>query len=74
MNLESLKSPAGFLKLMLGDLPDEAVFREYEAWWEAEGKEISASVDRAGTPGSGCSTFSGSGSMKSSIHLPIGRC
>ena len=50
MDFEILKSPAGFLKRMLVDLPDEARFQEYEAWWEAEGKEISASVDRAGTP------------------------
>ncbi len=50
MDYESLKSPTGFLKLMLRDLPDQAAYREYETWWEAEGKEISASVDRAGTP------------------------
>jgi alkylation response protein AidB-like acyl-CoA dehydrogenase len=50
MDFGNLKSPTGFLKLMLGDLPDEAAFREYEAWWEAEGKEISTSVDRQGTP------------------------
>ena len=35
---------------MIGDLPDEMAFREYETWWETEGKEISSSVDRAGTP------------------------
>lgn len=50
MDYECLKSPTGFLKQMLGELPDEAAFREYESWWEAEGKEISASVDREGTP------------------------
>jgi hypothetical protein len=50
MDYESFKSPTGFLKLMLGDLPDEVALRKYETWWEAEGKEISASVDREGTP------------------------
>jgi acyl-CoA dehydrogenase len=50
MDTESLKSPSGFLKLMLGDLPDEPAFRDYETWWETEGKAISTSVDRAGTP------------------------
>jgi alkylation response protein AidB-like acyl-CoA dehydrogenase len=50
MDYEILKSPTGFLKLLLGDLPDEAALREYESWWETEGKGISASVDRAGTP------------------------
>jgi alkylation response protein AidB-like acyl-CoA dehydrogenase len=50
MDHESFKSPGGFLKLMLGDLPDEAAFRDYESWWEAEGKDISAAVDREGTP------------------------
>ena len=50
MDAEFLKSPTGFLKLMLGELPDEAALRDYEAWWELEGKEISANVDRHGTP------------------------
>jgi alkylation response protein AidB-like acyl-CoA dehydrogenase len=50
MDRETLKSPTTFLKSMLGSLPNEAALREYEAWWEAEGKEISATVDREGTP------------------------
>ncbi len=47
---EILKSPTAFLKFMLGDLADETPLQEYEAWWEAEGREISATVDREGTP------------------------
>jgi alkylation response protein AidB-like acyl-CoA dehydrogenase len=35
---------------MLGALPHERVLREYERWWEAEGKQISDATDRAGTP------------------------
>ncbi len=50
MDRQTLKSPTSFLKCMLGDLLDEAALREYEAWWEAEGKEISTLVDREGTP------------------------
>ena len=50
MDLESLKSPTGFVKLMLGELPDEAAFLDYESWWETEGKAISNSIDQAGTP------------------------
>ena len=50
MDPESLKSPTAFLKNMLGKLPDEAAFLDYETWWETEGKAISASIDQAGTP------------------------
>lgn len=50
MNYDILKSPTAFLKFMLGNLPDEASLQEYEAWWEAEGKGISATIDREGTP------------------------
>lgn len=50
MDADTLTSATRFLKLMLGELPDEAALREYEAWWEAEGREISATVDRHGTP------------------------
>ena len=50
MEYGRFKSPTGFLKLILGELSDEAVLWKYEAWWEAEGKEISASADRQGTP------------------------
>lgn len=50
MDHETLKSPTGFLRGLLRDLPDEAALRDYEAWWEAEGKDISAVVDREGTP------------------------
>jgi len=49
MNLESLSSPNTFL----GPLIDDAIaptLHEYESWWLAEGMQISAAVDRAGTP------------------------
>jgi len=50
MELETLRSPVDFLRHMLGALPHERVLREYERWWEAEGKQISDATDRAGTP------------------------
>lgn len=50
MELATLKSPSAFLKFYLGDLPLDPTLREYEKWWEAEGKAISATVDRGGTP------------------------
>ncbi|MCC6616347.1 MAG: acyl-CoA dehydrogenase family protein [Anaerolineae bacterium] len=44
-------SPAGFLQHMLGDaLPHDLPLDAYESWWETEGRAISGTVDRAGTP------------------------
>jgi len=42
--------PVSFLECMLPDLPVAHALREYETWWEKEGKGISESTDRAGTP------------------------
>ncbi|MCL5744325.1 MAG: acyl-CoA dehydrogenase family protein, partial [Acidobacteria bacterium] len=50
MSFDVLHSPVRFLGSMLPALPLEPVLREYEAWWEAEGKRISDATDRAGTP------------------------
>ncbi|MGD0362079.1 MAG: acyl-CoA dehydrogenase family protein [Bryobacteraceae bacterium] len=50
MEIEILRSPVNFLRHMLGALPHERALREYEAWWESEGKQISDATDRAGTP------------------------
>ncbi len=50
MNFKMLHSPVNFLQQMVGDVPHLDVLKEYEAWWEAEGKSISAMVDRNGTP------------------------
>jgi acyl-CoA dehydrogenase len=50
MSWERLSSPVAFLKQMLGALPCENVLREYEAFWETEGKPISETIDRSGTP------------------------
>ncbi len=49
MDLESLSSPITFLGSMVDD-ETLAALREYESWWFREGKQISAAVDRAGTP------------------------
>ncbi|HVN06904.1 MAG TPA: acyl-CoA dehydrogenase family protein [Bryobacteraceae bacterium] len=50
MDVDILRSPVRFLKHMLGALPHERDLREYEAWWESEGRHISDATDRAGTP------------------------
>jgi len=50
MDLEVVASPTAFLKRMLPDLPIAEDLQVYQAWWEAEGKDISAFIDRQGTP------------------------
>jgi len=49
MNFEILRSPLLFLQAGLSDLPQPDWLREYESWWEREGKGISDAVDRGGT-------------------------
>jgi hypothetical protein len=48
--MEALPSPTRFLQAMGVPLPIRAELEELEAWWEAEGKAISAMIDRMGTP------------------------
>jgi alkylation response protein AidB-like acyl-CoA dehydrogenase len=50
MNFKTLHSPVSFLKERLGTISCESTLREYESWWEREGKGVSEAVDRAGTP------------------------
>lgn len=50
MNLEVLRSPLTFLRHMLGEIPHQELFRNYEKWWEQQGKSISFMLDRLGTP------------------------
>jgi alkylation response protein AidB-like acyl-CoA dehydrogenase len=50
MTFDSLRSPAIFLRQMLGQASNEQTLQEYETWWEKAGQKISHSVDRAGTP------------------------
>ena len=50
MEIDVLRSPVNFLQHMLGALPHEDALRDYESWWEAEGRAISDATDRAGTP------------------------
>jgi len=50
MAFDLLRSPLTFLQQMLGDIPHADALRPYEAWWEGEGKAISAATDRARTP------------------------
>jgi|GEM_PF-6665568 len=48
--MEALPSPTRFLQAMGVPLPIRAELEELEAWWEAEGKDISTMIDRMGTP------------------------
>lgn len=50
MDLRILDSPRLFLQDRLGALPQDAALEDYERQWEASGRELSAAVDRAGTP------------------------
>ena len=45
-----VQSPCASLRHMQGKLEHETALNDYEAWWEREGKDISAAHDRAGTP------------------------
>jgi acyl-CoA dehydrogenase len=48
MDFDVVRTPSGFLRFMLGDGVYDG--RDYEAWWESDGKSISERVDAAGTP------------------------
>src|SRR5215471_463006 len=50
MNLETIRSPLLFIESFVADEDKLRVLREYESWWYAEGRFVSDSVDRAGTP------------------------
>src|SRR5713101_4925865 len=50
MEFHVLRSPSAFLREMVGPTAYDPVLREYESWWEREGRAISDAVDRAGTP------------------------
>jgi alkylation response protein AidB-like acyl-CoA dehydrogenase len=49
MSFDVLHSPVQFLQ-QVGICANQDWLREYEAWFEREGQEISDAVDRAGTP------------------------
>jgi acyl-CoA dehydrogenase len=50
MDLDALRSPLKFLGQALNTVPYRDVLLSDGAWWEDQGKPISDSVDRAGTP------------------------
>ncbi|MCS5591110.1 MAG: acyl-CoA dehydrogenase family protein [Gammaproteobacteria bacterium] len=50
MNFDILQSPLDFLQQEMGDVVHEETLRSYEIFWQQEGRVISQSVDRAGTP------------------------
>ncbi|MFV1984027.1 MAG: acyl-CoA dehydrogenase family protein [Thiohalomonadales bacterium] len=43
-------SPLDFIGDNLGEIPDASTLAAYQHWWTTQGKNISESVDRAGTP------------------------
>lgn len=47
---EEFLNPLSFLRRFVGEAARQTALEEYQAWWENEGKSISATVDRAGTP------------------------
>ena len=50
MNMERLRSPTALLQEVHPQFPHQDALREYESWWEREGKAISEATDRARTP------------------------
>lgn len=50
MDFETIRSPLRFIESFVADEEQLTVLREYESWWYGEGRFISDSVDRAGTP------------------------
>ncbi|MFQ3610087.1 MAG: acyl-CoA dehydrogenase family protein [Fimbriimonadales bacterium] len=45
-----MNTPTQFLKANLASLPNAECLHQYEQWWETEGRALSETVDRAGTP------------------------
>src|SRR5690349_21315450 len=50
MDLGSVRSPCSFLTEMIGRTAYDQALRDWDSYWEKEGRAISAAVDRAGTP------------------------
>lgn len=50
MHFDFVRSPYALLQDMVGSTPYDGVLKEYQAWWEQEGRAISDAVDRAQTP------------------------
>lgn len=50
MDWEWALSPCGAMGRLQGRFEQDDALREYEAWWEREGRAISFAHDRAGTP------------------------
>jgi acyl-CoA dehydrogenase len=48
--LNVLQSPLGFLQNRLGELRQRGVLEAEEIWWRSEGRTISETIDRGGTP------------------------
>src|SRR6516164_11350730 len=48
--LDTLRSPLSFLQSRLPDIEHLDTLEAEQRWWKVEGRAISASIDRAGTP------------------------
>lgn len=50
-DLTVLRSPLGFLASRLANIPHREVLEAEDGWWWSEGRAISETIDRGGTPG-----------------------
>jgi acyl-CoA dehydrogenase len=69
MAFEILLSPVQFLQQALGEIPHRETLETFDAWWQDQGKAISAAVDRGGTPW--LRAFDRSGARVDEILLPL---
>lgn len=68
MDFDLVRSPAAFLTACLGDVPGSAGLREYQSWWEGDGRATSEAIDRARTPW--LRMFDAWGNRRDEIVLP----
>ena len=65
-----LTTPQGFLGAALGAIPDDPELAAYQRWWAERGDELSAAVDRAGTPW--LRMFDRNGTRVDEVCMPVG--
>ena len=65
-----LTTPQGFLGAVLGAIPDDPELAAYQRWWAERGDELSAAVDRAGTPW--LRMFDRDGTRVDEVCMPVG--
>lgn len=68
MNLGLVRSPGAFLTACLGEIAGSTGLKEYQGWWEGEGRATSEAIDRARTPW--LRMFDACGNRRDEIVLP----